>query len=51
LTSKRKIQPIVEGVSGNLLYTAPEVIETGGYDHKADVFSLGVLIFWLLTSE
>lgn len=44
-------QPIVEGCCGNLLYTAPEVIDQGGYDHKADIFSLGVLIYWLLTSE
>lgn len=48
---KNQKQPIVEGICGNLLQTAPEVIEQDGQDHKADVFSLGVLIFWLLTSE
>lgn len=39
------------GVFGNILYRAPEVIQGKQYDNKADVWSFGVIIFYLLTGK
>jgi len=38
-------------VTGSIFYTAPEMIKDNTYDYKADVFSIGVLFFWLLTGQ
>mmetsp|Transcript_4814 Transcript_4814/g.6364 ORF Transcript_4814/g.6364 Transcript_4814/m.6364 type:complete len:108 (+) Transcript_4814:527-850(+) len=35
---------------GTPLYMAPEMIEANGYDQKVDVWSLGVIVFAMLTS-
>ena len=35
---------------GTPLYMAPEMIEANGYDQKVDIWSLGVIVFAMLTS-
>lgn len=45
------IQPSLSG-SGRLAYSAPErLVQGGGYDARADLFSLGVVLFEALTNE
>jgi len=39
------------GFSGNILYTAPEILSNNPYDCKVDVYSFGILAFWLLTGK
>jgi eukaryotic-like serine/threonine-protein kinase len=38
-------------VKGKIGYMAPEVIDGEPYDHRADLFSLGVVLYELLTHE
>lgn len=46
---KAEVRIVGSGVSGNYFYTSPEMIATQEFTKKSDVFSIGVLIFWLLT--
>lgn len=39
----------INEITGNILFTAPEIKENKGYTHKADVFAYGVTLFWLVT--
>ena len=42
----------VEGVArGTPLYMAPEVTEVGEHDHRADLYSLGLVAFRLATGS
>jgi serine/threonine protein kinase len=34
---------------GTLLYKAPEILLNENYDHKIDVWSLGVILYYILT--
>ncbi len=36
---------------GTFLYIAPEVLQGKKYDHRADVYSLGILIYYMLTGS
>ena len=36
---------------GTVGYVAPEVLKDQAYNHKADIFSAGVILFILLTGE
>ncbi len=45
-----KINPN-EAPIGTLLYMAPEVLSSEGYDHRADIYSLGILIYQILTGS
>lgn len=36
---------------GTLSYTAPEILMSKQYSNKVDVFSLGVLLFCMLTRQ
>lgn len=38
-------------VSGSLAYTAPELFEADGGDHRADIYSFGCTVFELLTGR
>ena len=43
-----------EGMSdtlGSPLYMAPEIIKKARYDHKVDIWSLGVMVYILLTGR
>ena len=42
---------VLESIKGTPLYMAPELIEQQPYDHKADLWSLGCILFELLTSK
>jgi eukaryotic-like serine/threonine-protein kinase len=37
-------------IKGKLGYLAPEVIQAGGYDHRADLFAAGVVLYELLAN-
>jgi serine/threonine protein kinase len=41
----------VIGIVGDINYRAPEVLLGSPYDHKADSWSLGVLIYFILTQR
>jgi len=41
----------MNGYSNNIFYSAPEMILNNKYDSRSDVFSIGVLLFWLLTTQ
>ena len=34
---------------GTPLYMSPEVIDYGNYDYKADIYSIGIILFELLS--
>ena len=36
---------------GTPLYLSPEIIKKQAYDHRTDVFSLGVIIYYMATLE
>jgi serine/threonine-protein kinase ULK/ATG1 len=40
---------MLESYCGTPINMAPEVLEKRAYNHKADIWSLGVLIFELMT--
>ena len=40
-----------KGPCGTPSYVAPEVIIGTSYDHRCDIWSLGVLLFYLLSGE
>ena len=42
---------VLESIKGTPLYMAPELIEQQPYDHKADLWSLGCILYELLTSK
>ncbi|MCS7229159.1 MAG: protein kinase [Candidatus Kryptonium sp.] len=37
--------------AGTLLYIAPEILRGDKFDHRADIYSLGILFFYLLTEK
>jgi Nif-specific regulatory protein len=41
--------PLDRRIRGTLAYTAPEVLLQDGYDHRADLYSLGMTLFELAT--
>jgi len=41
---------MLNDVVGTAYYIAPEVL-TGAYDYKCDIWSIGVILFMLLTGE
>lgn len=41
----------VHGEVGTLLYSAPELVSNCNYDHKVDIWSLGVITYHLLTGH
>ena len=50
-SSRRVAQDeLLHGVYGTSYYVAPETLE-GGYDHSADVWAVGVLLYILLSGE
>lgn len=48
----KKLEPdaVMDGILGTAFYIAPEVLK-GTYDFKCDVWSLGVIMYMLLTGE
>ncbi|KRX08685.1 Protein kinase-like domain [Pseudocohnilembus persalinus] len=46
-----KNQDIRETFCGTLDYLAPEMLHQQGYDHKVDIWSVGVLVFEILTGK
>ncbi len=40
-----------ETPAGTLLYIAPEVLQGKKYDHRVDIYSLGILIYQILTGS
>ncbi len=45
-----KISP-TETPVGTLLYIAPEILQGKKYDQRADIYSLGILIYYILTGS
>jgi Nif-specific regulatory protein len=41
--------PLDRRIRGTLAYTAPEILLQDGYDHRADLYSLGVTLFEMAT--
>ena len=37
--------------TGNFLYLAPEIFHGGGYNEKIDMWSLGILLYQMLTGK
>ncbi len=42
---------MTEGTIGTLLFTAPDVIETGIHRKSSDVFALGIIMWMLFTKK
>ena len=40
----------VKGQQGTLISMAPEIIKHNEFDHRADIWSLGVILFEMLTN-
>lgn len=42
---------LIKGISGSMWYMAPEMLKDLSYDSKVDVWSLGVILYMLLTLD
>jgi serine/threonine protein kinase len=51
LSKERLGQSLAKSFVGSLAYIAPEIILKRGYDHSVDLWSLGVLMFVMLTGR
>lgn len=47
-TRKTKMQPKNSSVIGTFSYLAPEILMNKSYDSRSDIYSLGVLLFYLV---
>lgn len=50
-TYRRNTNRKLYGVVGTIRFSCPELLERKGYDEKADIWSLGIVIYYLLTGK
>eukprot|EP00350_Pseudokeronopsis_sp_OXSARD2_P003222 CAMPEP_0170561218 /NCGR_PEP_ID=MMETSP0211-20121228/53402_1 /TAXON_ID=311385 /ORGANISM="Pseudokeronopsis sp., Strain OXSARD2" /LENGTH=194 /DNA_ID=CAMNT_0010876457 /DNA_START=293 /DNA_END=877 /DNA_ORIENTATION=- len=51
LTTKMKEGDFMVGINGSYLYMAPEMILGKPYDHKVDIWSLGIILYMLIAKK
>lgn len=51
LSQRLRSGQLISGLAGSKLYMAPEVLQKSLYSHKVDIWSVGVMIYTLLTGR
>ena len=47
----KKLEEVITTICGTPLYMAPQVVQKKSYSYKADIWSLGVILFELINGK